>query len=345
EECLRLAPKRVMVANRLGQRVMPLEKNRVYYGTGSDLPFTIDLETGERRVSSKKDVEQAALLMDYLPNYDMETALALVCGCDVWLNTPRRPMEASGTSGQKAALNGVINVSTLDGWWPEAYSGKNGYAVGYERSYPDDESQDRDDCFSLYSVLEDELAPAYYSKETGLPRRWIGMMKESIKTITPVFNTWRMVSDYTEQYYIPAIRRGIRFTANNCELADRVSRFKKFIRENWRHIIIRSVQANFSSELNVGDRLEIVATVYLGPIWPKDVAVEVAYGFVEGHNLRNIMIAPMIQDCEAGVGTYLFKAHLVLPQGALGYTVRVRPKSSDFGQPFELPLVTWSPGF
>ncbi|MCL6638386.1 MAG: alpha-glucan family phosphorylase [Firmicutes bacterium] len=279
-----------------------------------------------------------------LENYDINMARRLLQGVDVWLNTPRRPLEASGTSGQKAGINGAVNVSTLDGWWPEAYNGRNGYAFGYERKYPDEESQDRDDAYSLYSVLEDEVAPAYYSREGGLPRRWIALMKESIKTIAPVYNTWRMVVEYALQLYLPAIRRGIYFSGDNYEVAGRVSRFKRFLEENWHQVAVRSVETNVRSEMNVGDRLEIKATVYLGPVWPKDVAVEAVYGDVEGQGLRNVATAPLLLDSEEGAGTFRFVGHLILPQGALGYTVRVRPKSPDFDQPFELPLVAWAPG-
>lgn len=292
---------------------------------------------------SERDEFRGKVLV--LENYDINMARRLLQGVDVWLNTPRRPMEASGTSGQKAAINGVINLSTLDGWWPEAYNGKNGYAFGYERWYADEESQDRDDCFSLYAVLEDEVVPAYYKKENEVPRQWIERMKASIKTVAPVYNTWRMVGDYTEQLYLPAIRRGIVFAGENYEVADRVSRFKRFLTDNWHQVAVRSVETNVRSEMNVGNRLEIKASVYLGPIWPKDVAVEAIYGDVEGQNLRNVATAPLLQDGEEGASTFRFVGHLILPQGALGYTVRVRPKSPDFDQPFDLPLVTWAPGF
>lgn len=280
-----------------------------------------------------------------LENYDINMARRLLQGVDVWLNTPRRPMEASGTSGQKAAVNGVINVSTLDGWWPEGFNGKNGYAVGYARQYQDDESQDRDDWFSLITLLEDELAPSYYSRENGLPRRWIGMMKESVKSIAPVYNTWRMVGEYTEKFYVPAIRRSGRFNADNYEVAGRVGRFKKFMCENWGHIGVRSVGTNVPPEMNVGDFLEVKANVYLGMIWPKDVIVEAVYGTVVGQDLRNITSVPLSYGGETGSGTHLFSGRLTMPQGALGYTVRVRPASPDFVQPFELPLVTWAPSF
>ncbi|MHB8157868.1 MAG: alpha-glucan family phosphorylase, partial [Desulfocucumaceae bacterium] len=136
----------------------------------------------------------------FLEDYNIDMARFLVQGVDVWLNTPRRPMEASGTSGQKAAANGIINVSILDGWWPEGYNGKNGFAVGEKRRYSDDELQDSDDCYSLYTLLEEKVIPAYYRQEMGLPSDWVRMMKNSMQTISPVFSTQRMVQEYTDKF-------------------------------------------------------------------------------------------------------------------------------------------------
>jgi starch phosphorylase len=144
----------------------------------------------------------------FLEDYDMRVARMLVQGVDVWLNTPRRPQEASGTSGQKAAANGGIHLSVLDGWWPEAYDGTNGWVVGDERAYEDEESRDREDAQSLYLTLEEQVVPAYYERdEAGLPRRWIDRMKRSMGTIMARFSTARMLRDYTEQAYLPALHR------------------------------------------------------------------------------------------------------------------------------------------
>jgi starch phosphorylase len=144
----------------------------------------------------------------FLEDYDMRVAAMLVQGVDVWLNTPRRPYEASGTSGQKAAMNGALNASVLDGWWPEAYDGENGWVIGDERAYSTPEDQDREDAASLYSILESEIVPMYYDRdEQGLPRRWLARMKRSMATITPGFSSNRMVRDYAERAYMPAAVR------------------------------------------------------------------------------------------------------------------------------------------
>lgn len=143
----------------------------------------------------------------FLEDYDMNLARYLVQGVDVWLNTPRRPNEASGTSGMKAAMNGVLNCSVLDGWWREGYNGKNGWAIGKDQDYDDPNLQDEEDAASLYNILENEIIPLYYTERSsdGLPADWIGMMKESIRTLTPQFSVRRMVKEYVERLYVPAL--------------------------------------------------------------------------------------------------------------------------------------------
>jgi starch phosphorylase len=145
----------------------------------------------------------------FLEDYDMNLARYLVQGVDVWLNTPRRPLEASGTSGQKAALNGVLNFSILDGWWREGYNERNGWAIGKEEEYADEELQDKEDAESMYAVLENEIIPLYYKKHPSndLPVDWIQMMKEAIRTLAPSFSMQRMVKEYAEKLYLPTIQK------------------------------------------------------------------------------------------------------------------------------------------
>ncbi len=279
-----------------------------------------------------------------LENYDIHLARHMVQGVDVWLNTPRRPMEASGTSGQKAALNGVINASTLDGWWPEAYNGHNGFHIGTENVYHNDDLQDQDDCYSLFNVLEEQIIPMFYRRAEGNPQEWLKVMKESIKTITPVFNTDRMVAEYTERFYIPAIKRGKTFTENNNYLANHAGNFKKLILDYWDQVSIVSVESNGKPTMQVGDRLEVKAAVSLGLIYTRSVAVEIVFGTVEEGTLKNIVVYLMDLEGEIADNVYRYRGSLSLPQGALGYTVRVRPESRDFPLG-ELPLVTWAQVF
>jgi starch phosphorylase len=280
----------------------------------------------------------------FLEDYNIDMARYLVQGVDVWLNTPRRPMEASGTSGQKAAANGVVNLSILDGWWPEAYNGKNGFVIGEKRKYDDDEMQDRDDCYSLYSVLEERLVPAYYSQELGLPAKWVAFMKNSMKTISPVFSTQRMVQEYTDKFYIPLVRRGRMFSEKNYEAARGMSGYKKLLSDNWSQVQIARVDTNVIREMNVGETLMLKAHLKLGPIKPDDVDLEIVYGHVAEKGLYNLSTAPMIFDQEEE-GLYVFTGQVILPQGTFGYTVRARPGSPELCHTFELPLVTWAQRF
>jgi starch phosphorylase len=140
----------------------------------------------------------------FIENYNMRVARMLVQGVDVWLNTPRRPLEASGTSGQKAAVNGVLNCSILDGWWPEGYDGENGWAIGSEETAAEEWIQDQQDVNSLYSTLEEQIAPRFYERnEQGMPVQWVAMMKRSMVTIGARFSASRMVREYTDRAYMP----------------------------------------------------------------------------------------------------------------------------------------------
>jgi starch phosphorylase len=144
----------------------------------------------------------------FIEDYDMEVGRMMVQGCDVWLNTPRRPQEASGTSGQKCPINGGINLSILDGWWVEGYRGNNGWAIGREQPPENLEAQDLEDAGSLYALLEEQIVPLFFEKgEDGLRRKWIEVMKASIATVVPEFSAHRMVRDYVEKTYLPAASR------------------------------------------------------------------------------------------------------------------------------------------
>jgi starch phosphorylase len=147
----------------------------------------------------------------FLEDYDMNLGRYLTQGVDVWLNTPRRPNEASGTSGQKAALNGVLNFSILDGWWREGYNGNNGWAIGEEMEYDDPNIQDADDLASLYNILENEIIPLYYDRRPSdsVPVEWVQKIKECIRTLAPRFSMRRMVKEYTEELYLPVMQEDL----------------------------------------------------------------------------------------------------------------------------------------
>lgn len=281
----------------------------------------------------------------FIENYDMNVARHLTQGVDLWLNTPRWPMEASGTSGMKAAANGVINCSVLDGWWPEAYNGRNGYAIGEETGYRTEEEQDRDDAYRLYSLLEDQIIPTYYNQTEGCPKEWVASMKNCIKTITPEFSTERMVKEYTDRFYSDTAHRGQQFSEENFKVASQVHDYKRFIRENWHHVTVKGVDTASDREMKVGDTLWLAAKVYLGPIPPRDVEVEVVHGCDGDNTLTRIKTEPLEVDDQFTEGLYKYKGAFTLEQGTCGFTVRIRPANPHFATKFELPLASWAQNF
>jgi starch phosphorylase len=172
----------------------------------SDEPGKLIIQQVYRMV---KDSHAGGRLV-FLEDYDMNVARYLVQGVDVWMNTPRRPLEASGTSGEKAAVNGVLNFSVLDGWWREGFNGRNGWAIGDEIERADPNEQDEIDAASMYDSLEKEIIPLYYANRSAdnLPNEWVGMIKESIRTLAPQFSTRRMLKEYMSQMYLPEMENG-----------------------------------------------------------------------------------------------------------------------------------------
>lgn len=278
----------------------------------------------------------------FLENYDINVSRHLLQGVDVWLNTPRRPMEASGTSGQKAAVSGIINCSVLDGWWPEAYNGENGFAIGSEAEYDSEEIQDREDANALFDLLEQVVVPYYYRRVDGIPREWVRRMKNCLATIPWRFSTERMVKEYTQRFYLPAALKGQRYVAGECQLANHMQEHKQYMREHWHQVRFGAIQVDQPKTLKVGQNIFIQTDISLGPIRPEDVVVEVVYGKVGDNGLAEIMLMPMSLKEAKSENLYRYETNLVLIQGTSGYTLRVRPYSPNFEYPFELPLIKWA---
>ncbi|MBI4864622.1 MAG: alpha-glucan family phosphorylase [Candidatus Riflebacteria bacterium] len=215
----------------------------------------------------------------FVQDYSIEVARHMVQGVDVWLNTPRRPMEASGTSGMKVAANGGLNCSILDGWWAEAYNGDNGWAIGNGDYSTDPNLQDELEARSLYSVLEDEVIPLFYQRHrNGVPHDWIRRMKASLKSIGPVFNTTRMVYDYAQQFYLPFHGRNRMLAADDFKLARELVAFQLRIDHCWDGVGIVGVQVDSGREVPVGDEIQVTADVELGDLVPDEVRVELLHG-------------------------------------------------------------------
>jgi starch phosphorylase len=283
----------------------------------------------------------------FLEDYDIEVARALVAGCDVWLNTPRRPHEASGTSGMKVIPNGGLNLSILDGWWAEAFTPETGWAIGDGEEYAPSESdyQDRVESEALYNLLERRIVPAFYDVSPGgLPRTWLHMMKQSMATLAPVFNTNRMVQEYAERFYQPAAERFARLAANGLERVKPLARWKEEARHAWPAIAVEDVRfADAASNLVVGSGLEVRAMVRLGTLRPEDVEVQIVHGplgpareILHGHVVPMRPAGPPVDGRTPYAGEILADT-----SGHHGFAVRVLPRHPDLDTPYELRRVTW----
>jgi starch phosphorylase len=290
----------------------------------------------------------------FLEDYDTSVARYMVQGSDVWLNTPRRPLEASGTSGMKAVANGVLNLSTLDGWWDEAWHDFNnqsapiGWAIGRGEDHTDPEQQDQVEAEALYDLLEQDVVPAFYDRGAdGLPRRWIARMKTSMQNLSPFFNTHRMLRDYTELFYLPAAQRYERLASDGNDRPKALARWRAKVERNWPQINVEVVGATPEAELEVGSEIRVVTRVRLGALTPDDVLVQLYLGRVNAQgeivDAKPMALHPLAQEEE---GTYLFEA-VAVPfgtSGLCGFTVRVLPRHPDLVTPFVPGLVTWANG-
>jgi starch phosphorylase len=283
--------------------------------------------------------------MVFLEDYDMVVARYMLQGVDVWLNTPRRPLEASGTSGMKATLNGAINLSVLDGWWDEAYNVHTGWAIGRGEEYTDEALQDEIESNALYDLLEKEIVPLFYSRGADdLPRQWITKMKGAMRSIGPEFNTNRMVREYTEKMYLPALDRGNDLSANNYARAKEIAVWKQQLRENWQGLKILDVLVDNHKTLKVGESVTVHAHVDLGHLKPQDISVELFYGVLNAQGEIESPKVALMKPTEKPKGSvYEFVAvNKLLMSGRLGHTVRVLPRHEDLENPLKLGLVLWA---
>src|SRR5947207_8918188 len=219
-------------------------------------------------------------------------------------------MEASGTSGMKCCPNGGINLSVLDGWWHEGFNGNNGWAIAAEINDGTIEFQSAVDANSLYQLLENLIIPLYYAKPDGkLPLAWLQLMRESIRSVTPLFNTHRMVKEYTERLYIPAARGHREFSQNEGAAAADLSAWKQRMRKDWSQVRIEDVQVGNPDRQNipVGESLELSARVHLGAVDPEHVRVEAYHGEAENGGIKNPVITALNQATRNGDGSYIYR--------------------------------------
>jgi starch phosphorylase len=274
----------------------------------------------------------------------MRLSRFMVQGADVWLNTPRRPLEACGTSGMKAALNGVLNVSVLDGWWCEGYTPDRGWAIGDGSEYQDPAYQDSVEGQALYNALENEVIPRFYDRKGGEPpEHWLTMMKESMKIALKEFSGFRMVDEYDRRFYWPASRRHDQLLEDGAvqarELVKQSDRFASL----WKDIIIAQPVRDADGPFRVGDSFGATVEVQLGQLLPDEVDVELFFGHVKGFDVISDGHAePMAMEKDLGGGKYLYACTVSCGlSGRFGFTARVTPRADHWikNRP---GLITWS---
>ena len=302
----------------------------------------------------------------FLEDYDIDVGQSLVRGVDVWLNNPRRPMEASGTSGMKAAVNGVLNVSTLDGWWCEGYVPDGGWIIGAGEDYENPDYQDTVESQALYNLLENEVVPLFFTRSAdNLPRAWLQRMKTCVKWVAPRFNTHRMLAQYTRRFYNPAAARYRYFLDDTMTRAKAFAQWKSEVRQAWPEFAVKEVVMNSKNgngngngngdeqlnprqpQLKVGSELTVRALVKLGRIKPHDICVELYHGPTDSWgNIREGSAIPMEYEKRDGSdGEHWFCGRMECRStGQHGVAVRILPNHPDQANPYELGLVLWEKG-
>ena len=279
-----------------------------------------------------------------LENYNIAMSRYLVSGVDVWLNNPRRPMEASGTSGQKASVNGVINFSVLDGWWAEGYNQENGWTIGTNAEYDSYEAQDIADSQSMYRTLEEKIIPTYYEKdEKGMSKKWLELMKNSIVSTGGKYSTARMLVDYTNNYYIPLMNLTKKYYTDIDNVAE-YNMWKRDLYTNWKDLKINQVNNLDNITIDAGNNIEVGCEVELPNIDVDNITVEVYYGKILDNGIvEDVNIVPMtLTESSEEERKYYYTAKIELKTGGnYGYTFRVMPKHEMILEPANLNLIKW----
>jgi len=280
----------------------------------------------------------------FIEDYDIYVARHLVQGTDVWLNTPRRPMEACGTSGMKAAVNGVLNVSILDGWWCEGYTEERGWKIGSGEEYPDTDYQDSIDAQALFNILENDVIPCFYDRKNGdVPERWVRMMKESMKMAMQFFCSRIMVEKYEKQFYRPAAEQHHLLRENHAEMARKWVFQNERLHSLWKNIRLETPKRDAEGPFRVGETFRVTAEVGLGELRPDEVEVEIYHGNLKSIDiLTESHVEKMSVLEDRGNGNFLYGCSLECREsGRYGFTARVTPRGDDWIR-FIPGLVTWA---
>ena len=281
----------------------------------------------------------------FVEDYDIAVARTLLQGCDVWLNTPRRPQEACGTSGEKAALNGALNCSIKDGWWDEMFDRENGWAISSAETYEDLARRDQVEADSLFEILEHQIVPLFYERVEGLvPRRWVRRIKSALISLGPRVTASRMVRDYVEQLYEPTAVRADAIAADSHARAKALTAWKERVNAHWDDVRVEAVESD-ATVADLGTEREVGAVVSLGVLTSDDVAVQLFYGPV-GPNDEIVSPTPVamtLKGPDDTPGRLRYLGRLSVEQaGRYGYTVRVVPWHPDLAAPVEMGCVAWA---
>jgi glycogen phosphorylase len=291
--------------------------------------------------SSDPEIRHRIVFVD---DYDISVARALYQGSDVWLNNPRRPQEACGTSGMKAALNGGLNLSILDGWWHEMFNGENGWAISSAEDVEDLERRDRLEAGALFDLLERQVVPLFYERYGGpVPRRWLKKVRKSLASLGPRVTASRMVADYVEQLYEPTAARTDLLSADGHARAQALAAWKDRVRDAWHGVHVDRVEGDMTSA-DLGSSRTVEAVVALGTLSPDDVDVELVHGPVgQGDELTERSIVSMTPAGTADDHHARYVGSLQTERaGRYGLTVRIVPRHPDLVSPVELGLAAWA---
>jgi starch phosphorylase len=279
----------------------------------------------------------------FLPNYDIAMAQHLYPGCDVWLNNPLRPFEACGTSGMKAALNGGLNLSILDGWWDEWYDGENGWAIPTADGVEDEQRRDDIEAAALYDLIETQVAPRFYDRDAdGLPQNWLSMMVHTLQTLSPKVLASRMVRDYVIKLYAPAARAGWAMNGPGYPGAKELAAYKEKVEAAWPQVRVDHVEsAGVGDSPQIGETLHVRAYVSLGSLSPDEVDVQVVHGTANESDELTDVEAESLHHVESYEGgRHQYAGDFALSRtGSFGYTVRILPKHPGLASESELGLV------
>jgi phosphorylase/glycogen(starch) synthase len=278
----------------------------------------------------------------FLENYDMELAKRLVRGVDIWLNNPTRPLEASGTSGQKAEMNGVLNFSVLDGWWVEGYKEKAGWALPEKQTYDNHEFQNELDAATIYSMLENDIVPLYYDRNNkDIPTEWVQYIKRSIAGIAPHFTTKRMLDDYINKFYLKLQQRSAKLNKNNYKLAIELANWKSIIKSKWDKIEVVSVDFpnTMKTTFKMGEIYYGEVVLDLKDLSDADVGVEIVFSIQNGHKIIDVKELKLSKKVDT-LAFFDIGFELKKP-GTYDYGLRIFPKHKELPHRQDFAFLRW----